>query len=117
MRASAIVVDVMLLLIFKLTKHKAPTLGELGPEHESVVSGQGGTHSTRFDGDTIKKNGSHKQKDSIHFFNLLFIHICIKLQVTTRRSRVSGIHVLVFKLACMGKFLWSYRFVHIVLLL
>ena len=39
---SAVVVDVMLLLIFKLTKHKAPTLGELGAEHESVVSGQGG---------------------------------------------------------------------------
>ena len=94
-RASAVVVDVLLLLIFKLTKHKAPTLGELGPEHESVVSGQGGTHSVRFDRDTIKKNGSHNQKDISHF--LLFIYICIKLRVTTRQSRVSGIiHVLVF---------------------
>ncbi len=50
-RGCAVVVasDVMLLLIFKLTKHKAPTLGELGAEHESVVSGQGGTHSGGID--------------------------------------------------------------------
>ena len=51
-RGCAVVVvasDVMLLLIFKLTKHKAPTLGELGAEHESVVSGQGGTHSMNSD--------------------------------------------------------------------
>ena len=40
--------DVVLLLIFKLTKHKAPTLGELGPEHESVVSVQPG-------GDTLSR--------------------------------------------------------------